>query len=81
MNISEFFTKSKRLLIHSKRPDRKEIWLTVRITAIGILIIGLLGFIIHILFTVLIPNPNESANSAVTMIPILKSFIQSIFNI
>jgi len=53
MNIGEFFTRSKRLLIHSKRPDRKEIWLTVRITAIGILLVGLVGYIIHILFTVI----------------------------
>ncbi len=57
MNIGEFFTKSRRLLTHSKRPDRKEIWLTVRITAIGILVIGLVGFLIHILFTVIIPTP------------------------
>ncbi len=57
MNIGEFFTKSRRLLEHSKRPDRKEIWLTVRITAIGILIIGTVGFLIHILFTVIIPKP------------------------
>ena len=56
MNISEFFTRGKRLLIHSKKPGRKEIWLTVRITSIGILIIGLVGYIIHIIFTVLIPN-------------------------
>ncbi|NHJ47461.1 MAG: protein translocase SEC61 complex subunit gamma [Asgard group archaeon] len=55
MNIGEFFTRSRRLLVHSKRPDRKEIWLTVRITAIGILIVGLVGYVIHILFTVIIP--------------------------
>jgi protein translocase SEC61 complex gamma subunit len=56
MNIGEFFSRSRRLLIHSKRPDRKEIWLTVRITALGILIIGLVGYVIHILFTVLLPS-------------------------
>ncbi len=56
MNIGEFFTRSRRLLIHSKRPDRKEIWLTVRITALGILVIGLVGYVIHILFTVLLPQ-------------------------
>ncbi len=56
MNIGEFFTRSRRLLTHSNRPDRKEIWLTVRITAIGILVIGLVGFLIHILFTVIIPT-------------------------
>ena len=57
MNIPEFFTKGKQLLQHSKRPDRKEIWLTVRITSIGILVIGLVGYLIHILFTVIIPKP------------------------
>lgn len=57
MNIGEFFTRSKRLLVHSKRPDRKEIWLTVKITAIGIFVIGLVGFLIHIVFTVIIPQP------------------------
>ncbi|MBD3189890.1 MAG: protein translocase SEC61 complex subunit gamma [Candidatus Heimdallarchaeota archaeon] len=55
MNLSEFFTRSKRLLIHSRKPDRKEIWLTVRITAVGLLLMGLVGFVIHILFTVIIP--------------------------
>lgn len=53
MNVGEFFTRSRRLLAHSKRPDRKEIWLTVRITAIGILLVGLVGYIIHILFIVI----------------------------
>ena len=56
MNIGEFFNRSKRLLKHSKKPDRKEIWLTVRITAIGLLIIGLVGYVIHILFTVITPG-------------------------
>jgi protein translocase SEC61 complex gamma subunit len=53
MNLEEFFTKSRRLLKHSKRPDRKEIWLTVRITAVGILAVGLVGYIIHVIFTVI----------------------------
>jgi protein translocase SEC61 complex gamma subunit len=53
MNIEEFLTRSRRLLIHSKRPDRKEIWLTVRITSLGILAVGAIGYIIHILFTVI----------------------------
>ncbi|MEA2070290.1 MAG: protein translocase SEC61 complex subunit gamma [Asgard group archaeon] len=57
MNIEEFFIRSRRLLKHSKRPDRQEIWLTVRITAIGILAMGLVGYIIHLLFTVIIPGP------------------------
>ncbi len=56
MNIGEFFTRSRRLLIHSKRPDRKEIWLTVRITALGILVVDLVSYVIHILFTVLLPQ-------------------------
>jgi protein translocase SEC61 complex gamma subunit len=60
MNIGEFFTRSRRLLIHSKRPDRKEIWLTVRITALGILVVGLVGYVIHILFTVLLPQATQN---------------------
>jgi protein transport protein SEC61 subunit gamma-like protein len=44
--ISQFIKQCKRVLIISKRPDREEFQNVAKITGIGIIIIGVIGFII-----------------------------------
>lgn len=52
---SRYYTNSKRLLFKSTRkPSRKELKITSRIVAIGILIIGAVGFIIDLVVNTLI---------------------------
>ncbi len=48
-----FIISSRRLLRHAKRPTRKEISITTKMSLIGILIIGAVGFVLHLLFSTL----------------------------
>ena len=44
-----FFEKSKRVWLVLKKPTRKEYEMVAKVSAVGILILGLLGFIISII--------------------------------
>ena len=44
-----FFEKSKRVWLVLKKPTRKEYEMVAKVSAIGIVILGVLGFLISIL--------------------------------
>lgn len=46
--FQSFIVECKRVLIATKKPDREEFKTIVKISGFGILIIGLVGFVIHI---------------------------------
>tara|TARA_Y100000310_G_scaffold288418_1_gene313994 strand:- start:334 stop:531 length:198 start_codon:yes stop_codon:yes gene_type:complete len=46
--MKRFFIESKRVLKVTKKPNKEEFKIIVKVTGIGILVIGLLGFIIQI---------------------------------
>jgi len=48
MNIKETLIKYKRVLQIARKPDKDELKETIRICGIGILIIGIIGFIFYI---------------------------------
>ncbi len=48
-SISQFIKQCRRVLYVSKRPDRDEFVNVAKITGIGIIIIGVIGFIISII--------------------------------
>ena len=50
MNAGEFIDSTKRLLHVTTKPSRDEISLMVKISFLGVVIAGSLGFIIRILF-------------------------------
>ena len=53
--ISRYYIKSKRLLLkQTRRPSRKELSITSRIVALGILLIGAVGFIIDLVISTFI---------------------------
>ena len=54
-SISQFIKQCRRVLIISKRPDRDEYQNVAKITGIGILIIGVIGFIITLVAQLLGP--------------------------
>ncbi|MFQ6095282.1 MAG: protein translocase SEC61 complex subunit gamma [Candidatus Bathyarchaeia archaeon] len=58
MGLSSFLKSCSRLLKLSKKPGRSELWLSIRICLLGVLLIGLIGFIIRIIlqFTLAIPG-------------------------
>ena len=53
MDIRGFFGQAKRILKLAKKPQRKEVWLTTKVCAIGIILIGAFAFVIHLVFIVI----------------------------
>ena len=43
-----FISDVQRLFKVATKPDRKEIWLVVRVTVVGMGILGLIGFLIKL---------------------------------
>ena len=41
---------ARRLLKRCEKPDRKEFWKVSRLTAVGFLAVGLLGFFVKLIF-------------------------------
>ncbi|MCD6513590.1 MAG: protein translocase SEC61 complex subunit gamma [Candidatus Asgardarchaeia archaeon] len=51
MKLSEFFTNLKRILRLVRKPSWNELWISIKISALGIIIIGLVGYVIMIIAT------------------------------
>ena len=56
MGLREFLSSCARLLKRAKKPGKEEVWLLVRICALGISVVGAVGFIIRILGFLLLPR-------------------------
>jgi len=50
LNFKEFIESSKRLLRVTTRPNRKELVMLVRLSLLGILVVGGIGFVVKVLF-------------------------------
>ena len=51
---SSFYRRALRILKLAKKPDRSEVFLVIKITAAGMIILGLIAFIIRfIIFTII----------------------------
>jgi len=48
--IKSFFIESKRVLRITKKPSMEEFKITLKVTGIGLLIIGLIGFLIQVTY-------------------------------
>lgn len=46
--IKSFFAKSRRVWLALKKPSREEFEMITKVSAVGILILGVLGFLISI---------------------------------
>ncbi len=47
--VSEFVTSTQRILTVSKKPDTPQYMTMLRITALGIAVLGVLGFIVELI--------------------------------
>ena len=47
--FKEFIAECRRVLLVTKRPTREEFKVTVKVSALGIGVLGLIGFIISII--------------------------------
>ncbi len=50
MGVRNFVQSTRRLIHVAQKPDREEVMLNIKISLIGVGIIGVIGFIIRILF-------------------------------
>ena len=46
MGIRSFFSSAAKMLKLAKKPGREELWLSIKICFLGIVVIGVVGFII-----------------------------------
>ncbi len=53
--IVTFFQNTRRIIKIANKPNRKDYFLVFKICAIGILILGVLSFIIQLIFAVALP--------------------------
>lgn len=49
MDFKHFIAECKRVLHITKKPDSTEFKTTVKVSGLGILVIGLIGFLAHVL--------------------------------
>ncbi|HJJ27962.1 MAG TPA: protein translocase SEC61 complex subunit gamma [Methanocorpusculum sp.] len=52
-SVSEFFRKYIRVLKLARRPTKEEFWKISAVAAIGIALIGVIGFVIALVFKIL----------------------------
>ncbi len=50
-SLKSFLIKSKRVWLIMKKPTRKEFEMTAKISALGILLLGVIGFLISIILS------------------------------
>jgi len=61
MGLRDFLTQCARTLKLAVKPGRSELWLSIKICLLGIGAIGLIGFIIKLLSSVLQPGGAAAA--------------------
>ena len=55
VRLVAFLKNAKRILKIANKPDRKEYWLVFKICGIGLVVLGVLSYIIQLIFSVAIP--------------------------
>lgn len=50
MSIGSFLRSCKRVLKVATKPSKEEFWKTSKVTGLGILLIGAIGFVIFLIF-------------------------------
>lgn len=53
MGIRSWLSQAARTLKLSQKPDRTELWLSIKISLLGIGAVGLIGFVIRLMASVL----------------------------
>jgi protein translocase SEC61 complex gamma subunit len=69
MTFQDFIESTKRLIHVTTKPSRDEISLMLKISFLGVVIAGSLGYVIRILFLFLNLLPSSAANGAAGAAP------------
>jgi protein translocase SEC61 complex gamma subunit len=62
MGIKSWLTQATRTLKLATKPGREELWLSIKISLLGIGAIGLIGFVIKLLTWALNPGTGTAAS-------------------
>ncbi|MBI4052816.1 MAG: protein translocase SEC61 complex subunit gamma [Candidatus Diapherotrites archaeon] len=49
--VKKFVSDARRVFMISKKPDAQEFSVMAKVTALGIIVIGIIGFIVLLIFT------------------------------
>ncbi|MGC8573766.1 MAG: protein translocase SEC61 complex subunit gamma [Caldisphaera sp.] len=52
--IKEYLSSWKRILLLSRKPDEEEFNLLTRLSLLGFVIVGAIGYIIHLIYVLLV---------------------------
>jgi protein translocase SEC61 complex gamma subunit len=63
MGIRSWLSQAARTLKLASKPDKTELWLSIRISLLGIGAIGLIGFVIKLLGSVIIGSGGGTATA------------------
>ena len=53
--LTQFLKNAKRIIKTANKPTRKEYWLIFKICGIGIVVLGVVSYIIQLIFSVALP--------------------------
>ncbi|MFW9899560.1 MAG: protein translocase SEC61 complex subunit gamma [Candidatus Thorarchaeota archaeon] len=53
--FTQFMNNAKRILKIASKPSRKEYWLIFKICGIGLVVLGVLSYVIQLIFSVALP--------------------------
>jgi len=53
MGLRSFLSSASRLMKLAKKPGRDELWLSIKICLLGVIVIGVLGFVIKLISGIL----------------------------
>jgi len=49
MGLRSFLSSASRILKLAKKPSREELWLSIKICLLGVVVIGVLGYVIKLI--------------------------------
>lgn len=50
MKFGEFIGSARRLLRVASKPSREELWLVLKVSLLGVGVVGVIGYIVRVLF-------------------------------
>jgi protein translocase SEC61 complex gamma subunit len=61
--VSEFWENTKRIIKLAQQPSRQEIWMQLKITLLGLFVVGGAGFVITLVMSLITALPQFGAGA------------------
>ena len=61
--VSEFWENTKRIVKLAQQPTRQELWMQLKITLLGLFVVGGVGFLITLVMSLITALPQFAAGS------------------